>query len=124
MKYKDIKEFAKRMRNNPTEAENMFWKRVKARRFLGYRFNRQYVIEHSNVMGKKSYFIPDFYCFELKLVVEIDGKIHNQQIEYDEIREDILKKMGNKIIRFTNEEVLHDGANVAQKLKRFIEENY
>lgn len=119
----NIKEFAKKLRNNPTEAEKVFWKKVKARRFLGYRFNRQYVIEHSNVMGKKSYFIPDFYCFELKLIIEIDGEVHQHQIEYDEIREDILKEMGNKIIRFTNDEVLHDNGSVAKKLRSFIEEN-
>lgn len=124
MEYKDIKEFAKSMRKNPTEAEELFWKYVKARRFLGLRFNRQYIIEHSNIMGKKSYFIPDFYCFELKLIIEIDGSIHNQQIEYDIIREDILKEMGNKIIRFTNDEVSNDWASAAQKLRKFVEENY
>lgn len=58
------------------------------------------------------------------MIIEINGSIHNQQIEYDIIREEILKEMGNKMIRFTNDEVLNDWASAAQKLRRFLEENY
>jgi very-short-patch-repair endonuclease len=55
------------------------------------------------------------------LIIEINGSIHNQQIEYDIIREEILKEMGNKMIRFTNDEVLNDWASAAQKLRKFLE---
>jgi len=72
-------------------------------------------------MGKKSYFIPDFYCHEKQLIIEIDGSIHELQKEYDQIREDILIAMNYHIIRFKNEEVLNDWETVDKKLKEFID---
>jgi very-short-patch-repair endonuclease len=90
---------------------------------MGLRFNRQFIIQHSNVLGKKSYFIPDFFCFERKIIVEIDGKIHDQQKEYDEIRTTILKEMGYYIIRFENDQVLNNWNKVAQTLETFILKN-
>lgn len=86
------------------------------------KFNRQFVIEHANTLGKKSYFIANFYCFSKKIIVEIDGAIHDFQIEYDEIRTDILEEMGYKIIRFRNKEVLNNWKEVANKLEKIIVE--
>ncbi|MEM1124354.1 MAG: DUF559 domain-containing protein, partial [Bacteroidota bacterium] len=60
----------------------------------------------------------DFHCHEQKLIVEIDGDIHLEQIEYDKIREETLKEMGYKIIRFRNEEVLKDISSVLIKLRK------
>lgn len=87
---------------------------------MGLKFNRQFVIEHADITGSKSYFIADFHCFEKKLIVEIDGKVHEQQIEYDKIREDILKEIGYNIIRFQNEEVINTWSEVAMRLEYFI----
>jgi very-short-patch-repair endonuclease len=123
MTYKDIKTFARELRKNQTPAELFFWNKVRKRQFMGLRFNRQFIIQHSNVLGKKSYFIPDFFCFERKIIVEIDGKIHDQQKEYDEIRTTILKEMGYYIIRFENDQVLNNWNKVAQTLETFILKN-
>jgi|AntRauTorckE5430_2_1112549.scaffolds.fasta_scaffold00411_4 very-short-patch-repair endonuclease len=123
MTYKDIKTFARELRKNQTPAELFFWNKVRKRQFMGLRFNRQFIIQHSNVLGKKSYFIPDFFCFERKIIVEIDGKIHDQQKEYDEIRTTILKEMGYHIIRFENDQVLNNWNKVAQILETFILKN-
>jgi very-short-patch-repair endonuclease len=123
MTYKDIKTFARELRKNQTPAELLFWNKVRKRQFMGLRFNRQFIIQHSNVLGKKSYFIPDFFCFERKIIVEIDGKIHDQQKEYDEIRTTILKEMGYYIIRFENDQVLNNWNKVAQTLETFILKN-
>ena len=68
------------------------------------------------------FFIPDFHCYEKKLLVEIDGKIHEQQKAYDREREEILVGMGYTIVRFTNEEVLTDWELVRKKLKIVVEE--
>jgi very-short-patch-repair endonuclease len=120
MKYETIRQFARDLRKRETKAEKAFWNKVKGKQLMGLKFNRQFVIEHSNIMNKKAYFIADFHCFSKKLIVEIDGDIHKEQIEYDEIRENILKEMGYHIIRFTNEEVLNNWQKVQINLERFI----
>jgi leucyl-tRNA synthetase len=87
------------------------------------KFNRQFVIQHADILGKKSYFIADFHCFSKKIIVEIDGKIHDSQVEYDEIRTEILEEMGYKIIRFKNKEVLNNWGAISTKLEKVIVEN-
>ena len=60
----------------------------------------------------------DFYCAEHKLVIEIDGKIHERQKDYDEIRTYIMNTMGIKVIRFKNEEIENNCENIVSKLKK------
>lgn len=74
------------------------------------------MIQHSRPNGKKRFFIADFYCHEKKLIVEIDGGIHDQQVEEDKQREEILKKMGYSILRFKNQEVMERWEVVEQQL--------
>ncbi len=64
-------------------------------------------------------FIADFYCNEKKVIIEIDGEVHNTQIEYDEMRTEILEEMGYKLIRFRNEEVIAKLESVLLKLEQF-----
>lgn len=77
------------------------------------KFLRQHPPIYSAVKNNPLYFIADFYCAELKLVVELDGDIHLAQKDYDENREMIIKEMGLKVVRFKNSEI--------QKAVRFIE---
>ena len=118
MKYKDILDFARGLRKNQTPAEQFFWEKVRNRRFLGKKFNRQFIIEHSEIQGKKYFFIADFHCHDKKLIIELDGPIHKGQIKYDQIREETLREMGFKIIRFQNREVLENWDGVADRLKK------
>ncbi|NVJ45641.1 MAG: endonuclease domain-containing protein [Cytophagia bacterium] len=104
MRYLDARNFARELRMNQTKAEDCLWRRVRNRRFFGYKFTRQFLIEYS----KGSYFIADFYCHEAQLIVEVDGKIHLQQKEYDESRTRILNDLGYKVIRLKNEDVIDD----------------
>lgn len=122
MSYQLIKTFARTMRKNPTPAERYFWDKVRNRQFEGLKFYRQYIIQHDETRGKKSFFIADFYCHTGKLVVELDGGYHllSEQIEYDKIRENILKEMGFHIIRFNNQQILNHWQDVAIKLKTFF----
>jgi very-short-patch-repair endonuclease len=115
MTYQQIKQFARELRKNQTPAEAFFWEKVRNRRFLGKKINRQFIIQHENIMGKRRFFIADFYCHEHKLVIEIDGGIHGQkdQLAYDRIREDMLEEMGYAVVRFRNEEVLERWEDVA-----------
>ncbi|MFU8827215.1 MAG: endonuclease domain-containing protein [Brevefilum sp.] len=90
-------EQARYMRQNPTKAENLLWQELRARKLGGFKFRRQHPI---------GTFIVDFYCPERKLVIEIDGPVHLQQIAYDSERETYLQRLGYYIIRFENDEVI------------------
>ena len=89
---------AKLMRKNMTPAEKRFWFEVlKSEKFKDYKFLRQYIIAH---------YIIDFYCAKFNLVVEIDGAVHEDQRDYDQVRTDWLENCGLRVIRFTNEAVM------------------
>ena len=96
---------ARRLRKNMTPAEKMLWQKLRARRFRGVKFLRQHPIVYDTINNKPLFFIPDFYCAEKKLIIEVDGKIHDFQKDYDERREQIFKNAGFKILRFRNEEI-------------------
>jgi very-short-patch-repair endonuclease len=88
---------ARQMRQSPTPAETLLWQHLRKSRLAGYKFRRQHIIET---------FIVDFYCPAGRLVVEIDGGIHENQKDYDQIRETDLREMGYQVIRFENDIVL------------------
>jgi leucyl-tRNA synthetase len=91
-------ERAKEMRNNPTEAEKVLWLNLKSKA-LGYKFRQQHLIDD---------FIVDFVCLSRKLVIEVDGGIHDNQLEADAERSEILIEKGFKVIRFNNNEILNN----------------
>jgi len=105
-KYKDLR---RRMRWLQTEAEETLWKYLK-HRALGVQFRRQFGL------GR---YIVDFFCWKEKLIIEVDGNIHNlpDNKEYDKIREDYLKSLGYTILRFKNSEVLNRFEIVIEKIK-------
>jgi very-short-patch-repair endonuclease len=92
-------EKAKALRSNMTRAEVLVWKKIKNRQLSGFKFRRQHPIDK---------FIADFYCHKVRLVVEIDGPVHNtdDQKEYDIGRTSELERYGIQVIRFTNEKSL------------------
>ena len=112
-----IKETARTLRNKSTEAEIAFWNSIRNRNISGKKFLRQHPIR-CDIDGQKSFFIADFYCASEKLIVEIDGGIHEYQREYDTLRTYIVEKLGMRVVRFKNEEVQHNIDDVIVKLKR------
>jgi len=100
---------AKTLRLTMTETEKVLWDALKNKRLNGYKFRRQHPILR---------FIADFYCYEAKLIVEVDGEIHNDLTnkEYDEGRTFELNEYGIKIIRFTNDEVSDNLNEVLNKI--------
>jgi very-short-patch-repair endonuclease len=106
-------ETATLLRKRMTFSENLLWDKLKGKQMMGLRFRRQHPIE---------FYIADFYCHFARLVIEIDGEIHSEQIEYDEGREAEMEKYGLKIIRFTNDEVNIDIENVLKKIEIIIKE--
>lgn len=106
-------ENARKLRREETSAEALLWEALRGRKFLNLKFRRQHPVYS---------YIADFYCHELKLVVEVDGGYHSdkEQKVTDEERTSALGTLGIKVVRFTNEEVF-DIDNTLDKLKRFIE---
>jgi len=110
-----IFERAKAMRENMTDAEEAVWKLLKSKNMLGLRFKPQHPID---------IFIADFYCHQLKLVIEIDGGIHKskEQKEYDIGRTAELEHWGIKVVRFTNEEVENDINQIQNEIEQICTE--
>jgi very-short-patch-repair endonuclease len=69
--------------------------------------------------GMKRFFVADFYCHEARLVIELDGKIHAQQIEHDEYRTFLINQIGYRVIRFRNDE-LKGISTVTARIKEFL----
>jgi leucyl-tRNA synthetase len=103
-----MRDFLKR---NPTQAEKIMWEHLRDKK-TGYKIRRQHIIEN---------FVTDFVCLTKKVVIEIDGKIHLKQKEYDEYRSNRLNDLGYDTIRFTNEEVFANATLVTQKIKDFLD---
>lgn len=104
---------AKKLRENPTEAEELLWLALRNNQVDGYKFRRQHPI---------SIYIADFYCHKLKLVIEIDGGYHltEEQQVLDKERTCTIEFQGLKVVRFTNEDVLLKLPEVIDKIKEFI----
>jgi very-short-patch-repair endonuclease len=112
--WEKLKPVARQMRREPTEAENRLWQHLRNRRMHGFKFRRQHSIER---------FIVDFYCAEARLVIEVDGPIHQYQASDDLIREDFLKAKGLCVLRFTNDSVLHGTAAVLLRIRETLASN-
>lgn len=97
--YKDLKIRARELRDQMTEAETLLWNIVSGKKFEGYKFRRQHIIDQ---------YIVDFVCLKANLIIEVDGKFHDEeaQKEKDASTTEILQSYGFKVIRFTNEDVL------------------
>jgi len=111
----NLKEQARDLRNNSTEAEYILWKRLKGKQIKGYDFHRQKPL---------LYYIVDFYCHELNLIIELDGKIHlNEENKIrDLVRQEALEEYGISFLRFNNEEVQNNLEGVIRKIIKWIEE--
>jgi very-short-patch-repair endonuclease len=103
---------AREMRRQPTPAEQKLWTVLRGSK-LGVRFRRQHPV------GR---FILDFWCAEAKLAVEVDGGVHDEdeQREQDAHRTALLDQHGYQVVRFRNEEVLHDLSSVEARLRKAI----
>ena len=110
----DLKNKARDLRSNMTIQEQKLWQIIRNRQFGGYRFLRQYVI---------SSYIVDFVCREKKIIIEIDGGHHNEdlELEYDKKRTIFLENKGYKVIRFWNNDIDNNIDGVFQKLKEVFE---
>ena len=100
------------MRQAPTDAENLMWGRLRARRLNGHKFRRQMPIDR---------YIVDFACFESKLVVELDGGQHHEQSAYDESRTLLINNAGYRVLRFWNNDVFENLEGVLSTILEYLE---
>jgi radical SAM superfamily enzyme YgiQ (UPF0313 family)/very-short-patch-repair endonuclease len=99
--------FARELRTNQTDAEELIWELVRAKRFLGIKFRRQHPVSN---------YILDFYCDSLKLAIELDGSQHAENVSYDEKRSAELHKLGIETLRFWNNDVLANTESVLEAI--------
>lgn len=104
----DILEAARILRRNMTKSEKLLWGKLNKNQIQGLRFRRQHPL---------NMFIADFYCHEVRLVVELDGEIHTGQEEYDDGRSGEIEKFGITVIRFKNYEVENNIEKVVSKIE-------
>lgn len=105
-----LKQLARNLRKNMTYSEVLLWNELKLDKFWGFDFDRQRCIDN---------YIVDFYCKELMLAIEIDGRYHESDDVFanDEVRQKRLESLGVRFIRFTESEVQRDMINVIRALE-------
>ena len=103
-------QYGRELRQESTEAEKLLWTELRNRKLNGLKFRRQHALDK---------FIVDFYCNERKLVVELDGGVHDEKInkDYDEARTAMLGGLGIYTLRFRNDEVTNNIENVLQQIR-------
>ncbi len=103
-------EFSRELRQVETEAEKVLWEWLRNKKLNGLKFRRQHPL---------SSYIADFYCHEKKLVIELDGAIHEtkENMDYDKTRTQQLNEEGIIVVRFRNEEVMNDIEAVIKKIR-------
>lgn len=105
---KQQKLLRQQLRANVPMPERILWAKIRNQQ-LGVKFRRQHGV------GR---YIVDFYCPECQLIIELDGDSHYQQgaQEYDAIRDEFIRALGLRILRFTNRQVVDDSDSVVMKI--------
>ena len=108
-----LKKIAQKLRNNSTRSEIKLWGNLKGKQMFGYDFHRQKPLLN---------YIVDFYCYELNLVIELDGYSHQfeEVLIKDELKQKALEHIGLNILRFDDDEVMNDINNVLNDIEGYI----
>ena len=103
-------QYARELRQEPTVSEKLLWTAIRNRKLNNLKFRRQHTIDK---------FIVDFYCNEKKLVIELDGGVHDikRNKEYDDARTAMLAGLNICVLRFRNEEIIKDIEIVLEKIR-------
>lgn len=109
---KTLTAFNKSLRSNQTDAEQLLWYRLRARRFFNYKFRRQVVL---------GTYIVDFVCHSRKLILELDGGQHSAAESYDRKRTQFLESEGFQVLRFWNHDVMSNLDGVLSEILKAIE---
>jgi very-short-patch-repair endonuclease len=111
----DIFKKAKELRRYENEAKKVLWSKLSRNQMLRLQFRRQHPINN---------FIVDYYCAKIKLVIEVDGNIHElpENKIYDIGRNQILNDFGITVIRFSNDQIIYDIKNVIKSIEETVKQ--
>ena len=104
----ELREYARKLRKAGNLCEILLWKQLHKKKFKGYDFDRQKIIGN---------YIVDFYCGNCGVVIEIDGKSHDDKVEYDKRRDTYLKGLGLTVIRIPAREIFINLDSVMEMLR-------
>ena len=109
-----LKHNSQELRKNMTGAEIFLWSKIRMKQLNNCQFYRQKIIGD---------YIVDFFCPKFKLVIEVDGGQHysDDMLNADRERDEVLKSMGMKVLRFTNLDVLKNIDGVVTRIVENIE---
>ncbi len=110
---KDLKAVSQNLRKSATDAEKYLWSRLRGKQLKGHQFYRQ------KVLGR---YIVDFFCPAARLVLELDGGQHYEEAgrEKDRIRDEALKGIGLRVLRFSDREVFGNTEAVMEKIWSYL----
>ena len=109
-----MKNRARALRRNMTDAERLLWRSLRDRQMGGWKFRRQHPIRP---------FIVDFLCVERKLIIEVDGGQHASKVQEDASRAGYLRNKGYRILRFWNNQVLKETDAVLDAILTALEDD-
>jgi very-short-patch-repair endonuclease len=104
---KPIVKTAKRLHRRQTDAERLLWFRLRDRRLDGWKFRRQFPVDR---------YVVDFFCADAHLIIELDGGHHAIQSDADAARTKSLETMGYLVLRFWNNDVMHNIQGVLEEI--------
>ena len=108
---KYVVKLAQQLRLNMTPVEKILWSKLCNRQILGMKFRNQHPIER---------YIVDFYCHEIKLIIEVDGTVHDSRKEYDDYRDNFLKGGKYTVLRFSNDEIENSIESVLHTIENCV----
>ena len=118
--FKGISLLAGDLRNNQTPSEKLLWEVLRRRDLFGYKFLRQHPVFYRIDKNWVDFYIADFYCAKLMLIIELDGSSHEGKEGYDLDRDEKLLSKGLAVFRFKNEE-LNDINNIIGEIRKIIQ---
>ena len=108
-----LTKLARKLRNNMSPPEIILWNQLKGKKLRGYDFHRQKPIDN---------YIVDFFCSKLKLIIEVDGKVHIDKGEEDIERQSKLESLGFTVLRFKASDIVKNLNDVIEAIENYIEE--
>ncbi|TXH33498.1 MAG: endonuclease domain-containing protein [Rhodospirillaceae bacterium] len=103
---------ARKLRREPTDAENKLWSLLRRRQIDGHHFRKQVPIGD---------FVVDFACLKMRLIIEVDGGQHALRQQQDAQRSEYLMKLGYQILRFWNNDILQNPEGVLGRLREALD---
>lgn len=119
MHYLELRNIARKRRRSPTPSEAALWMRLRHRRLDGFRFLRQHPIYYERKANDLNFFIANFFCAELHLIIEVDYGIQDKTADHDRLREEVIELKGFGVLRIKDAE-LEETNRVVEKIREFI----